>query len=95
MGVRPFSCEFGTKAVKELFFTENDEAVFAISPKWPGNKLLVKNVKPGKGAGITLLGPDVELNWKQVGKDVEISIPEYDPNWNIVRYAYSFKIEKK
>lgn len=83
------------KAVKELFFTENDDAVFAISPKWPGKKLLVKNMKPGKGSVITLLGPDSELSWKQVGKDIEITIPGYDPNWNIVEYAYTFKIEKK
>jgi alpha-L-fucosidase len=82
------------KAVKELFFTQNKEAVFAISPKWPGGKLVIKEFTPKNGARISLLGVEAELDWKQVGENVEIELPAYDPQWNISDYAYSFKIEK-
>ena len=82
------------KAVKELFFTENDEAVFAISPKWPEKKLVVKGINLKAGSKVTMLGVGAKLNWKQKGKNIEIEIPVYNPEWEISEYAYSFKIEK-
>jgi alpha-L-fucosidase len=82
-------------AVKELFFTENDSAIFAISPKWPGEKLLIKDIQPAKNSKITLLGVDGNLAWKQAGKNIEIELPTYNPNWNVSDYAYTFKIEMK
>lgn len=82
------------KALKELFFTENDEAVFAISPKWPGQKLVVKNFKPKAGAKITMLGVEQKLSWKQKGKNIEITMPAYNPDWEVSDYAYVFKIVK-
>ena len=82
------------KAVKELFFTQNDEAVFAIMPKWPGKKVIVKDIKPKSTSKITLLGVDGKLSWKQKGNDIEVSIPAYDPEWKLSDYAYTLKIEK-
>ncbi len=81
-------------ARKELFFTQNDEAVFAISPIWPEGNLIVKDIHPGPGSTISLLGADVVLHWKEKGRDLEIEMPGYDPNWNISNNAYVIKIEK-
>ena len=82
------------KAVKELFFTQNEEAIFAISPKWPGESLTIKDIRPETDSKIILLGPDTELVWEQNGGDVKITLPSYDPSWQISDYAYTFKIDK-
>ncbi len=82
------------KAVKELFFTQNDEAIFAIVPKWPGKNIIVKDMKPKSGAKVYLLGLEQKLSWKQKGNNIEIEIPAYDPTWELSDYAYTLKIEK-
>ena len=83
-------------AVKELFFTQNEEAFFAISPQWPGNEMIVKGIELAKESQITLLATGEKLAWKQSGKNVVISIPMYQPNKmkNTDSYAYAFKMTK-
>jgi alpha-L-fucosidase len=83
-------------AVKELFFTQNEEAFFAISPQWPGNEMIVKGIELAKESQITLLATGEKLAWKQSGKNVVISIPMYQPNKmkNTDSYAYAFKMSK-
>ena len=82
------------KAVKELFFTQNDEAVFAIAPKWPGQSLIINDMLLKQSSKIMLLGPDIELVWNQNGKNIEVEIPTYHPEWKISDYAYTFKIKQ-
>ncbi|MBI9061269.1 MAG: alpha-L-fucosidase [Marinilabiliaceae bacterium] len=79
-------------AVKELFFTSKNEAVYAILPKWPGQSLVIKDITPRKGAKINLLGVKGNLKWKPKGSGIEVALPAFDPNWNLSDYAYVLKI---
>ncbi|HEY5967764.1 MAG TPA: alpha-L-fucosidase [Chitinophagaceae bacterium] len=83
-------------AVKEVFYTYNPTSndLFAIFPKYPDNrKLVLKDVTLPTGAKITILSLKENLQWKQTGANVEISLPEYNPNKITSPYAYVVKIE--
>ncbi len=81
-------------AVKELFFTQKNGDLYAISPRWPGKELVVKGVKGRSGMKVTLLGYDGSLQWENRGKDLVVKLPAYDPE----RFggdrglAYAFKL---
>ena len=83
-------------AVKEVFYTYNPTSndLFAIFPKYPDNrKLVLKDVTLPTGAKISFLSTKENLQWKQTGANVEISLPEYNPNKITSPYAYVVKIE--
>src|SRR5436190_4036528 len=83
-------------AVKELFFTYNpkENNLYAIFPKYPDNKkLILKDVTLPVGTKISFLSTKENLSWKQNGTDIEISLPEYNPNKIKSSYAYAIKIE--
>ena len=83
-------------AVKEVFYTYNPTTndLFAIFPKYPDNrKLVLKDVTLPAGTKISFLSTKENLQWRQVGTNVEISLPEYNPNKIKSPYAYAVKIE--
>ena len=83
-------------AVKELFFTYNpvQNNLYAIFPKYPDNKkLVINNTSLPIGTKISFLSTHEELVWRQNGTDVEISLPEFNPNKIKSPYAFAVKIE--
>lgn len=82
-------------AVKELFFTQNNEAYFAITPQWK-SEVVIRDFKPSANAEITLLATGETLNGKQNGNDFVITMPTYQPNKMKATdsYAYAIKISK-
>ena len=82
------------KAVKELFFTAKGDDVYAISPKWPGRKLSIKNIQLNKDSKIILLATGEELSYRKSKNGIVVSIPEFDPNQfqEADYYAFVFKI---
>ncbi len=83
-------------AVKELFFTynRNTNTLYGIFPKYPDNKKLVlKDIVLPEGTKISFLSTKETVQWKQIGNDVEINLPEYNPNKIKSPYAYAIKIE--
>ena len=83
-------------AVKELFFTYNpaQNNLYALFPKYPDNrKLLIKNINLPAGTRISFLPANENLAWQQDGADVEISLPEFNPNKIKSDYAFAVKIE--
>jgi hypothetical protein len=83
-------------AVKEVFYTynANTNSLYAILPKYPDNKKLVlKNISLPAGSNISLLSTKTALQWKQVGDNIEVSLPDYNPNTIKAPYAYVVKIE--
>ncbi|WP_082063482.1 alpha-L-fucosidase [Draconibacterium sediminis] len=81
------------KAVKEVFFTTKENAVYAILPKWPGKSVVIRDINPKKGSKIKLLGVNSELSWTKSGNGVLVELPDYDPAWELSDYAYTLKIE--
>jgi len=83
-------------AVKEVFYTYNPTSndLFAIFPKYPDNrKLVLKDVTLPTVAKISFLSTKENLQWEQAGANIEISLPEYNPNKITSPYAYVVKIE--
>jgi alpha-L-fucosidase len=82
-------------AVKEVFFTynENKNNLYAIFPKYPDNKkLLLKDMQLPEGTSIQFLSTNEAVSWKQVGNNVEVQLPDYNPNKIKLPYAYVLKI---
>ena len=70
-------------AVKEVFYTYNANSndLFALFPKYPNNgKLLLKDLQLPAGTTVSFLSTKEKANWKQVGANIEIELPAYDPN---------------
>ena len=80
------------RAAKEVFFTYRAGTLYAISPKWPGKTLTLKNLRTGSGTKVTFLETGAALPWKRSGNDVTIVLPEFDPNLIQGQYAYTFRI---
>ncbi len=82
-------------AVKEVFYTYNEKnnALYAIFPRYPADrKLVLKAVELPANAVASFLSTKETLHWKQAGNNVEISLPEYNPNIIKAPYAYVVKI---
>jgi alpha-L-fucosidase len=82
------------QAVKELFFTRKDRTLYAIAPRWPGRKLVVRGVQGGPSSRVIWLAPGRELPWKNENGDLEAELPAFDPEGvsSELQYAYVFKI---
>ena len=83
-------------AVKEVFYTYNATAnsLYALSPKYPSSKKIVlKDVMLPANTKIKFLATGQLLQWKQAGNNIEVNLPEYDPEKIKAPYAYVIKIE--
>ena len=80
------------KAVKQVFFTKKPDALYAITPGWPGATLTLKDVSPARGSVVTMLGVTAPLKWKQQGRDLVITTPALTVDQLPCLYAYAFKI---
>ncbi len=79
-------------AVKQVFFTKKPDALYAITPGWPGAKLVLKDVQPPANTVVTLLGIDGPLQWQQQGNDIAIDVPPLTVDEVPCQYAYTFKL---
>jgi alpha-L-fucosidase len=82
-------------AVKEIFYTYNTatNSLYAIFPRYPADrKLVLDNIQLPKGTAITFLSTKSKLQWKQQGKNLEVTLPAYDPEKIKAPYAYVVKI---
>ena len=80
-------------AVKELFFTQKANDLFAISPKWPGEKLVIKGFNAKKGTNVSLLGVKGNLDWENKGKDMLIQIPQNPPGQFSYEQSFAWVIK--
>lgn len=79
-------------AVKELFFTYSNGHLYAVAPQWPGEKLVLKNMKANKNTKIVFLDSQEELEWSTVNGNIEIELPTYNPNTIKSDLAFVFQI---
>lgn len=80
-------------AVKEAFFTSKNGDLYAILPQWH-KTFVLKDVVLKPNTRINYLENNETLKWIQQGKDVAISMPEFDPNKIKSQYAYVLKINQ-
>jgi alpha-L-fucosidase len=79
-------------AVREAFFTQKDNAIYAIVPGWPKEDLLIRDFKITPGTTISLLGTDLKMESEKFGNDLRIKIPKLEKEQLPCEYAYVFKI---
>lgn len=74
--------------------TKDQRTIYAFALKWPGEKLVLKSVKPAQGSLIRLLGAAEPLPWSQGPDGVEVRIPGglQDESRRPCRFAWTFEI---
>ena len=82
----------GAAAVKQVFFTKKPDALYAITPGWPGDTLLLKDIQPPAKSVVTMLGVKTPLKWRKQGADLVIETPRLSVDELPCRHAYAFKI---
>jgi alpha-L-fucosidase len=73
----------------EAFFTTKGNMVYAILPRWPGAKAVIRNVPARADAKVTLLETGEVLKWKHNGQSMDVTMPARGAD----REAYALKIE--
>ena len=79
------------KAAIDAFFTSKGNDVFAILPRWPDKKFLLRDVSGVKA--VELLGSSGALKFKKAGSGVEIELPEL-PNALLDQPAWVLKVSR-
>lgn len=83
-------------ATKEVFYTYNAKtnSLYAIFPKYPSSrKLVLKNLDATDAlTDIRFLSTNQKLSGHTEGRNLVISLPEYDPNKITTPYAYVIKL---
>lgn len=79
-------------AVKEVFYTKKEDALYAICPVFPEEELRLKGVLIVEDGAVTLLGVQGHLNWTQDGEDLIIEMPSVNPSKMPCDHAYTFRI---
>ena len=82
----------GDKAVIEAFFTTKNDTLYVITPRWPGEKLVVKDIEVSSNTAVTMLGVAQSIRWERSGSAVTIRVPSLSVDEVPCRYAYVFKI---
>jgi alpha-L-fucosidase len=82
----------GAAAVKQVFFTRKPDALYAITPGWPGKQLVLRDVGVPNPAQVTMLGVPGALKHEVKGNTLTIDLPALGPEDAPCRYAYTFKI---
>ena len=79
-------------AVKNVFFTKKPDALYAITPGWPGKELVLRNVTVPAGVTVTMLGVPGVLKTAVSGTTLTITTPDFAPDSAPCRHAFVFKI---
>lgn len=79
-------------ARKEALFTRKGDALYAICPVFPDDQLRLKGIAAADGAKVTMLGREGDLEWKQDGDDLVITMPKVNPSRMPCDYAWTFKV---
>jgi len=80
------------QAFKEVLFTFKNKNLYAITPRWPGKELILKDITPGSDTEVVLLETKEKLTWRANGNDLVINTPDFDMNKMKSQYAYVFQL---
>jgi alpha-L-fucosidase len=79
-------------AVRQVFFTQKPDALYAITAGWPGNRLVLKDVRVPDDAKVTMFGVPGVLKYTKKGGSIIIEIPDIGPDALPCRDAFVLKI---
>jgi len=74
--------------------TKDNKTVYAFALTWPGEKLVLRSVRPADGSVIQMLGTNMPLKWTRQDAGVEVEIPAglQDESRRPCRFAWGFQI---
>ncbi len=81
------------RAVKEIFFTSKPGVLYATVAAWPGDKLVVRDVKPAADVKVSMLGRDEPLSWRGAGDRMVIDLSTIGRDELPCKWAWTFRIE--
>jgi alpha-L-fucosidase len=79
-------------AYKEIFFTRKGQDVYAITPDFPKDKLVIRDVQPGSNSKIRLLGYDKDLKWSAKDNSIMVELPNLMTSPLRHQHAFAFRI---
>jgi alpha-L-fucosidase len=79
-------------AVKQVFFTQKPEALYAITAGWPGRTLELRGLTLPAGAMVTMLGVPGELKVDRAGDTLTVTMPDLGPDEAPCRHAFVVKL---
>lgn len=82
----------GPMAVKQVFFTRKPDALYAITPGWPGRELVLRDIRVPADVVVSMLGVPGVLKHTATGNTLTMTMPELAPEQAPCRHAYAFKI---
>jgi alpha-L-fucosidase len=80
------------RAVKQVFFTQKPDALYAITAGWPGRQLVLEGIKVPANPVVTMLGVPGALKATLAGDTLTIITPSFGPGEAPCRDAFAFKI---
>lgn len=80
------------RAVKQAFFTQKPDALYAILAGWPGRTFTLRGVDLPADATVTLLGAAGGLPVARTGGDVVVTLPDFGPEGAPCHHAYVLKL---
>jgi alpha-L-fucosidase len=79
-------------AVKQMFFTKKPDALYAIVPGWPGEKLVIRDIEIPADTSVTLLGVEDALEIDFDRGTLTVTMPDLGPEDAPCRHAFTLKI---
>jgi len=80
------------KARKEFLFTRKGKALYAICAILPDEIVTLRGITAAPDAKVSMLGVDGDLEWKQVGDRLVITMPKLNPSKMPCEIAWTFKV---
>lgn len=80
------------RAVKQVFYTQKPDALYAITAGWPGDELVLRDVRAPDHPVVTLLGVPGRLPVETAKGALVITPPRLAPEAAPCRHAFVFKI---
>ncbi len=79
-------------AVKQVFYTKKSGALYAITPGWPGDTLVLRDLRLSQKPTVTMLGFADPLEYSIVDRTITIRTPGFAPGEAPCQHAFAFKI---
>jgi alpha-L-fucosidase len=80
------------RAMKQVFFTQKGDVLYAILAGWPGEEIRLGGVNVSRNTQVTLLGRKESLRYHQRGGALVVRMPKLGPEELPCRDAYVVKI---
>lgn len=82
------------KAKKEVFFTQKEGNLYATTPIFPKDKLILKGVRPTSATEVHLLGYEQALSYRYRKGNLEIQVPRLTYDELPCLYAWVFRVSE-